>query len=184
MMISCEEEGLLSQNPDPNAQPYDVKKSIKLCVCNESLKDKILTVKWSLRDAASKIKEEHTEKIKSPALSSVWLKKHEFPDAELYSDYVSYELIDGTEVISEGTVMFSMPKHFKFIDPELSVRVNGNEIVVVSKAYAKSVEIKNADNTMFLSDNYFDMNAGEKRVKIMKGSPDGLKVKSVYNIGR
>ena len=184
IMISCKEEGLLSQNPDPNAQPYDVEKSIKLCVCNESLQDKNLTVTWALRDAASEIKEEHTEEIESPALSSVWLKKHEFPDAELYSDYVSYELLDGTEVISEGTVMFSMPKYFKFINPELSVRVEGDEIVVASKAYAKSVEIKNSDNTMLLSDNYFDMNAGEKRVKIVNGTPDGLKVLSVYDIGR
>ncbi len=115
---------------------------------------------------------------------NIYLEKHEFPDAELHSDYVSFELSDGEEVISEGTVMFSMPKYFRFKDPELSIRVEGDEIVVVSKAYAKSVEIKNADDTMLLSDNYFDMNAGEKRIRILKGCPDKLKVKSVYNIGR
>ncbi len=184
IMISCEEEGLLSQDPNINAQPYEVKKSIRLCVCNETLNNRELTVKWALRDAASNIKEEQTEKVTSRALSAQWLDKHEFPNADLRGDYVSYELLDGNDIISDGTVLFSMPKYFNFIDPELSVKVEGDEIVIKAKAYAKSVEIKNSDNTMLLSDNYFDMNAGEKRVKILKGTPDSIKVRSVYNIGR
>lgn len=35
---------------------------------------------------------------------------------------------------------------------------------------------------LILEDNYFDMNAGEYRVKILDGKPDGLKVRSVYDI--
>ena len=31
-------------------------------------------------------------------------------------------------------------------------------------------------------DNYFDMNEGEKRVRIISGEPVGLKVRSVYDI--
>ena len=50
------------------------------------------------------------------------------------------------------------------------------------EAYAKSVEIRNENDDLILEDNYFDMNAGEYRVKILDGKPDGLKVRSVYDI--
>ena len=53
---------------------------------------------------------------------------------------------------------------------------------MVAENYAKSVEIRNEDDNLILSDNFFDMNAGEKRVKILRGKPDKLKVRSVFDI--
>ena len=41
---------------------------------------------------------------------------------------------------------------------------------------------KDENEDMVLEDNYFDMNAGEKRVRIISGEPVGLKVRSVYDI--
>ena len=49
-------------------------------------------------------------------------------------------------------------------------------------AYAKSVEIQNEREDLVLSDNYFDLNAGEKRVRILRGNTDQIKVQSVYDI--
>ena len=54
--------------------------------------------------------------------------------------------------------------------------------MISANAYAKSVEIQNENEDMILSDNYFDMDAGEKRVRILSGEPEGLKVRSVYDI--
>ena len=56
--------------------------------------------------------------------------------------------------------------------------------MVTADAYAKSVEILNENEDLVLEDNYFDMNAGSRRVKILRGEAVGLKVRSVYNIGR
>lgn len=184
LAISCCEEGLLSQNSDPNAQPYEVEKSIHLCVCNETLNDEELTVNWSLRNAKSEIKEEHSCKIMSRALSSQWLQKADLKYADLYSDYVSYELVKNHQVVSSGTVSFCMPKYFKFENPELTAAVNGEEIVIRSSAYAKSVEIRNEDDSLLLEDNYFDMNAGQRKIKIISGNPEGIKLRSIYDIGR
>ena len=64
-------------------------------------------------------------------------------------------------------MIFSLPKYFHYADPQLSCRVEGNEIVVSAKAHAKSVEIQNENEDLLLSDNYFDMNAGETRVKVL-----------------
>ena len=54
--------------------------------------------------------------------------------------------------------------------------------MVAAKAYAKSVEIQNENQDLLLSDNYFDMNAGETRVKVLSGSTEGLRLRSAYDI--
>jgi Beta-galactosidase/beta-glucuronidase len=181
-MISCEEEGLLTQTANVNAEPFTVKKSIRLNAANETRELKEAVIRWQLRDNyGSVISEEETE-ISVPALSSVWCDTVNLPEAKLYENYVSYQLCEKGEVISEGTVLFCPPKHFKFTDPELSVRAEGEEIIVLAEHFAKGVEIRNENDDLILSDNFFDMNGGEKRVKVIKGSTEGLSVRSVYNI--
>jgi beta-mannosidase len=182
LMISCHEEGILTQNPNANAQPRDIEKSFRLSVANETQTDRKLTVKWELRDKTAKVLREKSIPVKVPALSSLWLDKVEVPELAVDDEYLSYHLYDGQELISEGTVIFSLPKFFHYVDPQLSYTVKGDAITVKAKAYAKSVEILNRKQDLVLSDNYFDMDAGEKTVKIQSGKPDGIKLRSVYNI--
>ena len=78
--------------------------------------------------------------------------------------------------------MFAPPKHVKFVDPVLTVRVEGDEIEVSAKAYCRSVQISNGNDDLLLDDNYFDMDGGTRRVKIISGSTEGLSVRSVYDI--
>lgn len=182
VLLSCEEEGLLTQDANPNAQPYEVKKSIRLNVANESREEVKLTVRWALRDASAGIKRSGEKEVTVPALSSLWLEKEDMADAGLHEDYVSYECLRDGKVISGGTVLFCAPKHFRFENPHLRVHAEGDELVVKASAYAKSVEIINETDDLLLDDNYFDMNAGEKRVKVLKGKPENLKIRSVFNI--
>ena len=46
------------------------------------------------------------------------------------------------------------------------------------------MEIQNEAETLLLDDNYFDMNAGTKRIRILSGHTRGLHCRSVYDIGR
>ena len=82
-------------------------------------------------------------------------------------------------------MLFCAPKHFRFLDPHLAARPEGDEIVVTADRFAKSIEIRNTDDDLILSDNFFDLNGepgAAKRVRILKGRPDHLKVRSVYDI--
>ena len=106
----------------------------------------------------------------------------DFGKTDVRKNYYSFELVVNDETVSEGTVLFTAPKHFDFVDPELEVYVEGDEVVVKAQAYAKSIEIYSNDSDFILSDNFFDMNAGEKRVKIVEGEPTNLRVRSVYDI--
>ena len=182
ILLSCAEEGILTQDANPNAQPYEVAKSIHLNVSNETMQEQTVTVRWALRNAKAAVLEEEEQKITVPALSSVWLAQKDYPQAALYDHYVSYELVQNEALLSVGSVMFTVPKYFHFCDPHLTLQVCGGEIVVKAEAYARSVEIHNEDDTLLLEDNYFDLNGGERRVKIIKGNPTGLKVRSVYDI--
>lgn len=182
VMVSCEEEGLLTQSLNVNAEPFDVKKSIKLNVTNETMEKKSGLVSWQLRDASGNIIKEKEENISVDPLSAVWLEKTDMPDAKLYENYVSFKFISEGETVSCGTVLFCAPKHFRFRDPELKVSVNGDEITVSASAYAKSVEIRNENDDLVLSDNFFDLNADSKTVKIISGKADGITVRSVYDI--
>ena len=182
LMVSCEEEGLLSQSMNVNEEPFEVKKSVRFNVANESMTDREVDLFWQLRDFRGEVLKEEKQSLKVSALSSKWLDKVDLKDAGLYENYVSYRIEEAGIPVSEGTVLFCPAKHFKFINPELKVRVEGDEIVVSSKYFAKSVEIRNADDDMILSDNFFDLNGGEKRVKVLRGNPKDLKARSVWDI--
>ncbi|MBR3532925.1 MAG: glycoside hydrolase family 2 protein [Clostridiales bacterium] len=182
VMISCEEEGLLTQSLNVNAEPFEVRKAIRLNVTNETLSERRGVVRWQLRDADSKVLREGSQDIEIPPVSSVWQDTVELPEAELYEDYVSFQYIEDGQIVSEGTVLFCPPKHFRFKDPGLRVEAEGDEIVVSAGGYAGSVEIRNDNDDLVLTDNFFDMNGGTKRVRILRGKAEGLSVRSIYDI--
>ena len=182
VLVSAEEEGLLTQDPNVNAEPYEVKKTVRFNISNETMQEVHAELFYTLRSSAGEVKRSGSFRLTVPPLSAVFTETVDFADADLYGDYISYSAVSDGSVLGSGSVIFSVPKHFGYRDPKLALRVEGDEIVVTSQAYAKSVEIQNADETLLLSDNYFDMDPGEKRVKILSGSTEGLTVRSVFDI--
>ena len=185
VLLSCCEEGMLSQDMNLNTRNPAFEKSIRLNVVNETREDKRVTVRWSLRDSRSALLgEEREQELTVPALSAVWLDKVLLPQARLREDHVVYTLLENGDVISEGSVLFGVPQIYEYADAQLAARVEGDELVVTAAAYAGSVEIQNEAEDLLLSDNYFDMEAGEKRVKILSGSPEGLRLFCLNDCGR
>ena len=183
VLISCHEEGILSQDTDVNAQALKLKKSAHLNVSNETMNEFKGTAFWTLRRPDASVIAEGSFDVLCPPLSAVWLPEQDFSEQATYDCYYAYELRDENgRSVGEGSVLFCAPKHFHFTDPHLQVRVEGDEMVVTADAYARSVEILAGADTL-LSDNYFDMHAGEKRVKILRGeAAETPAVRSVYDI--
>ena len=185
VLLSCEEEGALSQLPNLNAEPLaPIEKSIRLNVSNETREAVTARVVWSLRDPMARVLASGEDTVTVDALSARWLPKHDFPDADLYGSYASYELWMGGEQVSSGTALFCAPKHFRFADPQLHVTVEQDAVVVTASAYARSVEIVCEDGDVVLEDNFFDLNAESRRVRILRGEGRVFTVRSVYDIGR
>lgn len=184
VMISCCEIGETATRPFVVMEPdfYDFSTQARLSVVNETTNPISGTVNWELRCADSKILQSGSENITVPALSSVWLHNMDFNKTDVENNYLSFSFDVGGTTVSEGTVLFTVPKHFNFVNPNLRYEINGNEITVYADAYAKYVEIDSPDSDFILSDNYFDMNAGSKTVKILEGSPKTIRLRSVYDI--
>lgn len=182
VLVSCEEEGTLTQDPNVNAEPYALKKSARLNVSNETRQEFRGTVRWSLRRPDASVIREGSSAVTVPALSAVWLDKLDFDSEDTYGCYFAYSLEDETGATAgSGTVLFCAPKHFRFEDPKLEAHLEGDEIVVTAGAYARSVELQCGPDTV-PEDNFFDMNAGTRRIRILRGKAEGVKARSVYDI--
>lgn len=182
VMISCEEESWMTAEANMNRQHFAFAKSIRLHIANETRIEREILIKWQIRNAKAEVLRAEEKAVRVPALSGVWLDKEEFPELDVFSEYVSYEAWEKGQKVSEGTTIFSYPKYFRYEDPHLCFTVNGDEITVTADAYAKSVEIQNENQDLVLSDNYFDLNGDSKTVRILRGNAAGLQVRSVYQI--
>lgn len=185
VMISAEEEGELSQNPKINEyHPAPLEKSFRLNVCNETLRDVTGEVVWALRTPDGEIVRQNQQTLTIPAMSAKWLDKVDCADASLTEHYFSFAFVMDDVAVSEGTCIFCAPKHFEFVDPRLTVETCGDTLVVTSHAYAKQVWLESEDADLLLDDNAFDMNPGTKVVRVVKGTAEKVRVRSVWDLGR
>lgn len=185
VMISAEEEGELSQNPKINEyHPAPLEKSFRLNVCNETLRDVTGEVVWALRAPDGEIVRQNQQTLTIPAMSAKWLDKVDCADASLTGHYVSFAFVVDDVALSEGTCIFCAPKHFEFVDPRLTVETRGDTLLVTSHAYAKQVWLESEDADLLLDDNAFDMNPGTKVVRVLRGSAEKVRGRSVWDLGR
>ncbi len=183
VLISCKETGEWTTRYFPTLDPrmeYETK--AQLCVTNDTCKDISGTVVWALRDRTGKILKEGEKQLEVPALSAVWLEEMDFCKTDVDNHYLSFAFVMDGQAVSAGTALFTVPKYFNFADPKLRYELKGDEITVYADAYAQYVEIDSPDSDFVLSDNYFDINAGSKTVKILEGTPRNIRLRSVYDI--
>ena len=183
VLVSCHEEGLVNQEDiSVNTEHIDPRKTARLNVSNETMEAFAGRIDWSLRRPDASVVEEGSFDAAVPALAAVWLPEQDFTKYGPYDCYYAYRLTDRAgRTVGEGSVLFCAPKHFRFQDPGLTVRLEGDEAVVTASAYARSVEVQCGPDVL-LEDNYFDMNGGERRVKILRGEAKDASVRSVYDI--
>lgn len=184
IMISCEETGELSERPYCIDEPAPIEKAARLHVANETMEQVRGTVTWELRAPDSSILLSGEKGISVEPLNGVWFEKLDFSEYDELQIYLHCAFSVEGRTVSENFCLFTAPKHFAFRAPNLSYRREGNALVISSDAYAKSVEIQGVDGDVKLSDNFFDMNAGEKRVEILEGGAEQFALRSVYQIGR
>ncbi|MBQ4264178.1 MAG: glycoside hydrolase family 2 protein [Clostridia bacterium] len=183
LLISCEEEGTLTQNMNVNAEFPVTRKTARLNIANETTADVQGTVRWALRTPDAAIVLSGSQDVTVPALTSLWLERMDFSAYTLRGHYLSYEFAVSGRVVSSGTVLFCAPKHFEFEDPQLRVAREGDCLRVSAAAYARGVEIICHDGDVLLDDNYFDMNAGEKTVRILRGGQAAaFSVRALYHL--
>jgi beta-mannosidase len=111
--------------------------------------------------------------------------------------YLECTLFVNGEQKTVTTLLFTKPKHFTFLNPELSVDVTETnetfEIAVSSIAFAKYIELELVSADCKFSDNYFDLSAGVNRTIVVQKESlsedlslgafkQQLSIRSVYDI--
>ena len=178
VLLSCEEEGLLTQNSNVNLKK-EIKKSIRLNVSNETFDTLEGEVVWSIRTNKSEIVREETHKVKVDALSAIWLDKVSLDDMDISTEHIRYDLYVGGQPVSGGSVLLTLPKLYKFTNPHLTLTVDSDILTVTSDGYAKGVWITNENDDLILSDNGFDMERGNVQLHRIRGNLSGLTVHSI-----
>ena len=182
VMVSCEEKGEVSERPFCTAQPAPFEKSARFHVANETMEEVCGEVCWQLRNPDSSVLAEGRENVTVPPLSGVWLEKMDLAAYDELSVNLDYAFVMDGKTVSSGNCLFTAPKHYHFLNPHLSCHAEGDEIAVRAEAFAQKVCIEGVDGDIRLEDNFFDMQAGEKRVKITEGNAKTFRVRSVYDI--
>lgn len=184
VMISCKEIGETDTRPYVILEQdwYDYSTQAQLCVSNETLEPVSGLVEWSLRSADGTVLQTDAQEVTVFPQQSLWLDNMDFQKTDVENNYLSFRfLVDGLPV-SEGSALFTVPKHFRFRDPHLRYTLVGDKITVYADCYAKYVEIDSTDSDFILSDNYFDMDGGSRTVRILSGTPKTIRLRSVYDI--
>lgn len=177
VLVSCEEIGEMQIEAGIGSHI-----GARLCVTNDTQEWISGEVKWQILDSASKVIKEGREAVDTAPMTAKWLDALDMGDILPREHHIRYSLeVDG-KTLFEGQRLFSAPKSHMLVDPCLECRRDGDEIVIKSRAFAKSVQIFSPDGDLILEDNFFDMEEGEKRVRILSGDADGIKVRSLYEI--
>ncbi|MDD2354915.1 MAG: glycoside hydrolase family 2 protein [Lachnospiraceae bacterium] len=199
ILISCEEHGETDEKPFPNSQQCAVDFSATLHVANETGKTIEGMVMWTLRMPDGTTATDGGVGVTVEPYSGTWLPKMDFDDiisedkaiensgAIISADkdsfmedkhlspfdlHLSFELVVGDDIVSQGSCLFVAPKHYHFDDPALEIEVNGNQVAVTSHAFAKSVAVESPDGNLRLDDNFFDMEPGTRVLTVVDENGD------------
>ncbi len=177
--ISCEDEGENFVRPYCILEPEPCEFSGKLHIANETAEDVMGVVRVSIRNSAGEICDSYEKTVTVPAYDGFWLDKTVIDEKDIFDHYMYYEFVSDGNVVSYGSTIFTQPKHFRFKESELSIRKEGDHVLITAAAYAKNVFVEGIDGDVVFEENCFDMNPGTKSVKILRGNSDKFKIYSV-----
>jgi beta-mannosidase len=183
VLLSADIESALLSDPDVNRQDIPAQKSAALTVVNERRTPFRGRVEWMFCSPGGEPLSRGETPVSVPALGTACAARLDAADYPVFSTYIFYSLFGaGGELISQGSSLFCAPKHFRYADPKLTARASGGTVTVTAKAYAGAVRIESDDPELLLEDNYFDMQPGERQVKVLRGGTEGIRLKSIFDI--
>lgn len=140
-------------------------------VSNERFRSVNGIIEWSLRDNTAKVLRTGEAPAYVPPLTAQDCLVLDLSDClgdidERRSRYIEYKLIEGDQIVSRGSSLFVMPKHFHFLEPRIKTSVTQEEdhffIRLTASAYAKGVCLELQEDDCLFSDNWFDIHGQEE----------------------
>ncbi|MBP1561753.1 MAG: glycoside hydrolase family 2 protein [Oscillospiraceae bacterium] len=155
------------------------KEKLTVNISNERMTEFEGSVRWRVRRNDNSVISQGTVDVVVPPLSSVNVldltPKLTKLNKDMYRDhYIEYALVQNNTVISGAVCMLALPKHFEFLDPEITAEVDriGDmyRIAVTAKKFAKGVCIDFDGFDCILGDNWFDLHGQTYSILIQSAS--------------
>ena len=193
VLLSCEEDSMVSRGETCITEPRSVSQKgnggreyeypvsrARLNVSNETWERVTDEVTWELRTPDSIVLKSGKFAVDTAPFSTQWFEELDFSGYDPREVHLTYRMGRA----GGGSVLFVAPKHYRFADPALEVHVDpkSREITVTSRAYARYVEVYSEDGYIRTDDNFFDMEAGRRTIRLLEGSARNLKARSVYQV--
>jgi len=128
ILLSCEETGETATRPFVNLERgyFDYETKAALCLTNDTREKVSGIIRWALRKSDSSIIKSGEFEAEVEAFSVNRLDELDFEKTDVYNNYMSFEYEVNGKIISEGTVLFTAPKHYNFKNPDLRYEINGS----------------------------------------------------------
>ncbi|MBQ0101429.1 MAG: glycoside hydrolase family 2 protein, partial [Firmicutes bacterium] len=140
------------------------------------------TVEWKLRKNSGEIMACGSEKLSVAPFSVASLPEMDFNKTNVGENWLEYSFVSDGKTLSSGSVIFTAPKYFDWLDPHITVETDGDTVTVTADAFAKDIELYSDTSDFILSDNFFDMAPGKKVLKVLSGKAENVKARSVFDI--
>jgi beta-mannosidase len=156
---------------------------VRLWVSNERRDQFTGDVEWELADASGSALRSGRLPVTAAAGQSLACADLDFADALTDGNrdrvHLSYRLRSGEAEIGAGTVLFALPKDFRFQRPQFEVDVadlvDRYEVRVATDCFARSVALDTRVGDCVFSDNWMDVSPGRPRsVTVLKADAVGI----------
>lgn len=150
--------------------------NVEIHVTNETKETVNARIEWKLRKNTSEVLQEGTvianvDGLKANLCETLSFEKL-LTKGNRRNTYVECTLFVNDKEISSTTLLFVKPKHFNFLNPELTFEVNETsetfEISINAHAFAKYIELDLKTADCKFNDNYFDLSKGTKKTITVK----------------
>lgn len=176
--------------------------SAELYLCNESRNEISGILEWRLCRNTGEILSSGKKDVKVSPLSSLLCESLNFSDtlkekALTRECYLEYDFVVDGAMKSQGSVLFTKPKYFKFIKPEITYDIKETadafQIILHANAFAKYVEVDFDVIDAIANDNYFDLSPNKEKIITIKKEDISqsvgqsqfvsyLKIRSIFDI--
>ena len=136
-----------------------------ICV-SDSLLDHSATLSLKLLNFSSEViwQNEISVELKYSKSTTIKISKDKLPVVDTSACYLKAELVTGTKVLAKNFYFFVKPKSLML--PKTSINIvkkDSNTLEISSRFFAKDVYIYDEYEGLKIEDNYFDLEAGEKK---------------------
>lgn len=157
--------------------------SVAFTLCNDTLNTFKGQIKYKVCESNGTVFFEGSEALEAEGCNVTSFEVKLPDNVKMFEHYVHFEAVDNNgKVVYAGNTLLTLPKYYKFQNPEFKLDINDDYIDVTANSFAFGVQLYTEDGVLECDDNFFSMEKGTRRVKILKRGEGEIKIRTVNTV--